>query len=642
MVHLTRVAIGAAVLSVWLAGQVARAVEPVKDKLEYVPVKKIEVVETFVDKVTGGDVKEWSVFQIPPPVTPRQDITLKLEPGSQEGFSDPPDKTPLLFIRKVLPRLARDSDFTYKLVYAGNVCEVRLLPLAPGEAPPTVVPLTPAERKHYLARSKDVDFDSAEVKGWLDKEGLRRRRGESDLEFARRVFLSIRTTFTYKDPGPSARGSGTASQTAQARTGVCQGLTHLFAAAMRANGVPARCVDQFPVRMIGTFDRDAAGTLSHINSEFHAEGIGWVPCDVSNSAGAKTEAEALDYFGHDHAQFLALGPEEDLAVKRVVDMTTYGTREEARPADPNAKMTVTGTWYIRWVGNNPNGKEVDDLTVVVRTDPLVAERIDPTGEPVYDAFPGSFRIWRDTAGWHLRARGDKDLKPTFDVTVTAEGGKIDKYRHVGETKDMPGRAKITLKTLATEEVGFDFHPSADTKTLRFDLLHSDSGGGHGEELVFIGKDKVRPIQVPFLLDASAAAPEKSATPAKPDPSTASKGPGPSPVPTPAPTAAGLLELQIATSMDKPAEIVCQATNPGQSALPVKPFGGQGNLLAVTLPDGSAMTLGAPKDKIVEVPAGQTVTWRLDLSGYDQFSKPGTYKLVWKVGSQSSNTLVLTR
>ena len=519
MIRRTLVAIGTVALSLCVVAQAVRAAGPVKYKLEYVPVKKIEVVETYIDKVTGGDVKEWSVFQIPPPATPRQDITFKLEPGGQEGFSEPPAKTPLLFIRKVLPRPAKDSEFTYKLIYSGAINEVRLLPLKEGETPPAVTPLTPAEHKRYTARSEDVDFDSAEVKAWLDKDGLHRRRGESDLDFARRVFLGIRTTFTYKDPGAGARAAGTASQTAAARTGVCKGLTHLFAAAMRANGVPARCVDQFPVRMIGTFDKDAAGTLSHINSELYAEGVGWVPCDASNSAGAKTEAEALDYFGHDHAQFLALGPEEDLDVKRVIDMTTYGTREAARPADPNAKMTITGTWYSRWLGSNPNGKEVDDLSIVVRTDPLVADRADPTGEPVYENYPGSFRIWRDEAGWHLRARGDKDMKPTFDIAITAEGGKIDKFRHVGETKDQRGRAKLTLKVAsATEEVGFDFHPSADTKTLRFDLLHSDSGGGHGEELVFIGKDKVKPIQVPFLLSTAAAAtsqPEGSQPPVHP-------------------------------------------------------------------------------------------------------------------------------
>jgi hypothetical protein len=521
MVRCILVAIGAGVLLVCVS---ARAVEPVKYKLEYVPVKKIDIVETESCKVAGGEVKEWSVYCMGPPATPRQEITFKLEPGGQEGFTEPPTRLPLVFIRKVLGRPAKDSEFKYKVIRTGTICEVRLLPLKEGETPPVVTPLTPAERKRYLARSEAVDFDSADVKAWLDKGGLHRLRGEHDLDFARRVFLSLRTTFTYKDPGQGARARGTASQTAAARTGVCLGLTHLFAAAMRANNVPARCIYEFPVRINGTFDKDAAGTLSHINSEFHAEGIGWVPCDASSSAGAKSDAEALDYFGHDHAQFMAQGAEEDLGGMYVVDMVNYGTKESAKPADPSAKETRSGSWYVRWLGNNPNGTEEDTPQFVIHTAPLVAERIDPTGEPVYENYPASFRVWRDEAGWHLRARGDDRIKPNFEVTVTAEGGKIEKYRRVGETKDRSGSAKITLKTKeSVAEVGLDFHPSAETRQLRFDLLHSDSGGGKGEELVFIGKGKVSPIQVPFMLDVAAAASEKPATVDKNNPAGPGKG-----------------------------------------------------------------------------------------------------------------------
>lgn len=69
----------------------------------------------------------------------------------------------------------------------------------------------------------------------------------------------------------------TAAQALELGTGVCQDHTHIFLAAARAAGVPARYVSGY-LHMPDTEEQEA----SHAWAEAHVDGLGWVGFDVAN------------------------------------------------------------------------------------------------------------------------------------------------------------------------------------------------------------------------------------------------------------------------------------------------------------------------------------------------------------------------
>ncbi len=91
-------------------------------------------------------------------------------------------------------------------------------------------------------------------------------------------------------------GSSAADAFAQ-RRGVCQDLAHIFIAAARFLGVPARYVSGHLVRDDGAIEQEAA----HAWAEAHVEGLGWVGFDPANgdcpSERHVRVAAALDYLG---------------------------------------------------------------------------------------------------------------------------------------------------------------------------------------------------------------------------------------------------------------------------------------------------------------------------------------------------------
>ena len=89
----------------------------------------------------------------------------------------------------------------------------------------------------------------------------------------------------------------TAAEAFALRRGVCQDLTHIFIAAARALGVPARYVGGHFHRADGVTAQEAG----HAWAEAHVENLGWVGFDPTNGICA-TEAHVrvavgLDYLG---------------------------------------------------------------------------------------------------------------------------------------------------------------------------------------------------------------------------------------------------------------------------------------------------------------------------------------------------------
>ena len=97
----------------------------------------------------------------------------------------------------------------------------------------------------------------------------------SDLDRLHRLMDTIEERVAYL---PGATHTGTTAEEALAqKSGVCQDHAHIFAAAARQMGFPARYVSGY-LMMNETVDQAA----SHAWAEAHVSGLGWVAFDASN------------------------------------------------------------------------------------------------------------------------------------------------------------------------------------------------------------------------------------------------------------------------------------------------------------------------------------------------------------------------
>jgi transglutaminase-like putative cysteine protease len=89
----------------------------------------------------------------------------------------------------------------------------------------------------------------------------------------------------------------TAAEAFKLRRGVCQDITHVFIAAARQIGIPARYIGGHFYRADGVIAQDAG----HAWAEAYVEKLGWVGFDPTNGISATDAhvrvAAGLDYLG---------------------------------------------------------------------------------------------------------------------------------------------------------------------------------------------------------------------------------------------------------------------------------------------------------------------------------------------------------
>lgn len=137
-------------------------------------------------------------------------------------------------------------------------------------------------------------------------------KGSQDLSALHALSQRIRERVSYQ-AGTTAIET-TAEDALRDGSGVCQDHTHIFLAAARALGFPARYVSGY-LMMNDRVDQDA----SHAWAEAHVEGLGWVGFDVSNAISPDERyvqiAYGLDYYGAAPTKGFLIGAQhEDLAV----------------------------------------------------------------------------------------------------------------------------------------------------------------------------------------------------------------------------------------------------------------------------------------------------------------------------------------
>ena len=253
---------------------------------------------------------EWILVTPVPPERPDQtdadaDLRVIGGPGTRitPGHEGSDLRRPVLTGRVPVRagRLLRSIEFEVEY-------RVGLRPRSLVEGPgPAVAPLDPGERALYLRTSPTVDWGEPGFLDWLRDAGLVRRPGERDLALAWRVFDHVVTEGEYVYP-PEER---LPSRICRSPRSDCGGLSLLFVAAMRANGIPART-------LFGRWAESQAGSRGqwHVKAELFADGVGWVPVELS---GALTWG--LDdpgrCFGHDRGHFVTLHHDTDLVIDSI-------------------------------------------------------------------------------------------------------------------------------------------------------------------------------------------------------------------------------------------------------------------------------------------------------------------------------------
>jgi transglutaminase-like putative cysteine protease len=115
------------------------------------------------------------------------------------------------------------------------------------------------------------------------------------LEALHKLLAAVNREMTF-DTRPT-NVTTSAAQAFEMKNGVCQDLAHVFIAATRSRGIPARYIGGHMFRADGMVQQEAG----HAWAEAHVDGLGWVGFDPANGISV-TEAHVrvsvgLDYLG---------------------------------------------------------------------------------------------------------------------------------------------------------------------------------------------------------------------------------------------------------------------------------------------------------------------------------------------------------
>ena len=134
----------------------------------------------------------------------------------------------------------------------------------------------------YLTASKYIDFDAPEVRSLAQTLAA---RADSELTLVRACFEFVRDQIRHSADHRLNPVTCKASEVLRHGTGYCYAKSHLLAALLRANGVPAGLCYQ----RLSVGDGGAPYCLHGLNA-VHLEGIGWYRIDArGNKPGVNAQ-----------------------------------------------------------------------------------------------------------------------------------------------------------------------------------------------------------------------------------------------------------------------------------------------------------------------------------------------------------------
>src|SRR5262249_42763771 len=192
--------------------------------------KRVEATLHFNVRQDSIKADEWILFVPQAPELPGQiKVRTKTEPKTETVTVTQGDLKRTVLRARVsakTPEWQKGYDLT--VTFEATLLARKLRPLGADEAPPKVADLPDRERKAALASAGDLNHEAPLFRDWLKDNKLIREQGESEIDYARRAFLAIRSKFKYEIRGEMDR---TAAAVCKAGKSDCGGLAALFCAA---------------------------------------------------------------------------------------------------------------------------------------------------------------------------------------------------------------------------------------------------------------------------------------------------------------------------------------------------------------------------------------------------------------------------
>lgn len=278
--------------------------------LQTAPARKIEAIYTYEVRYPNLEAKEWELVVARPRDLPSQSVTKAVIEPVGEDLPDLSDlKQPLL--HSIIQSETEAQKTTVRVSVRTEVTlnARRLVPFPVGMKPPVVPVPSDEVKKTALAPTPRLNHDHETFQNWLGANKLRRQKKESEIDFALRVYVTMKKTMAYQRPFDH---DGKASSTCRSGKGDCGCLSTVFVCALRANDIPARELVGRLVKSDKPFDKSEYG--AHARAEFFAGGVGWVPVDPSFGFGDPSPL-GLNHFGNDIGDLLVLHLDGDLLVQ---------------------------------------------------------------------------------------------------------------------------------------------------------------------------------------------------------------------------------------------------------------------------------------------------------------------------------------
>jgi hypothetical protein len=323
--------------------------------IEAAPARHIRATYTFQVHTPKLTPQEWVLFAAMPPTLPgQQDVHVQMNHGGHLDTEKSPFRRAILMARVPAREADEPQGVTVAVVTEATLYSRKLVAGAPSEK---VAPLDPEERQLALAKTPTEDFTDPVFLGWLQRLRLMRGADETDLAFAERAFRTIKHASSYLYSGPFQVRQ--ASKVCTDPRTDCGGFAVLLVSALRANRVPARA-------LCGRWTKSAVSNepmmQMHVKAEFWAEGIGWVPVDLSSAVQLDRDGETLRYFGDDPGDILVQHTDTDLRF----DTVSFGEQTRA--------FVQRAAYWVRGTGASAGGQEretwqVEDLSLTAPTRP---------------------------------------------------------------------------------------------------------------------------------------------------------------------------------------------------------------------------------------------------------------------------------
>jgi hypothetical protein len=306
----------------WLSVVAALAVQGPAYATEEGPPRRFTAELSLTLQTPNLKVREWFLFVAQPPNLAGQKAEpASLKPGGRAERELSAARRPVLKARIPAADAGLRQGVNALARYDVVLRERRLVEARQAKQPAPAEKLSAEARQQALAATKMLDFKSEGFRKWLTEHRLRRREGEHAVDFARRTFQAVVKNYRYDFRSQMDRRAEVVCKEGRAD---CGGLSAVFVAALRANGVPARlrvgrwARPQKPGEQLG----DIVYGQQHVIAEFFAPDAGWVAADCASGVLHDKTPDRLRYFGHFRGDFITLHADPEL----VLDAGPHGRR----------------------------------------------------------------------------------------------------------------------------------------------------------------------------------------------------------------------------------------------------------------------------------------------------------------------------